>query len=121
MYHCAESLATNYWLDFIKSDAFKNLDKQNPKQGKGKISAGGIKVDLSKASSLFVETFDLKKEMKKGGVPAYIQDSALFFFNHECASLKSVKIKDSEQFQEVFQTIPLFANFSGFFQRAQMN
>lgn len=39
MFHCAESLATNYWIDFVKGDSFKSLDKEN-KTKKGVFSGG---------------------------------------------------------------------------------
>lgn len=66
------------------------------------ISFNNKKLDIKQASSnLFVDQFDLKKEFKKGNVPPFIHESALYFFNHEMASVKNVKIKDAELFQDV--------------------
>lgn len=79
LYHCAESLATNYWLDFTKGDVFKNIDKVlEPKK-----------------------KFDLKKAMKKANLSSSIIDAALNFFNGEELPSKT-KIKDAEVFENWF-------------------
>lgn len=102
MFHCAESLATNYWLDFVKGSEFKSLDKEY-KTKKGVFSGGFDlkKIDIKQAS-LFADQFDLKKELKKGNIPSYIHDAAIYFFNHDMASVKNVKVKESETFQDWF-------------------
>lgn len=79
--HTAESLATNYWFDFTKSDTFKNLDKIGATAKLG----GVVKVP-----------FSLKKAMKKEKMPAYVVSSALWFFTwkYELISVPKCKLED---------------------------
>lgn len=89
LFHCAESLATNYWLDFTKSESFKNITRKK------------------KGSDISLPFGDdaLKKAMKKGNIPGYIFDAAFGFFNGEEVSTKT-KLKDCESFETV-SSIPL--------------
>jgi hypothetical protein len=87
LFHCAESLATNYWLDFTKSDAFKNIDKKK-KKGNELLPFGSD---------------DLKKSMKKANIPSYITEAALAFFNgDDWVNSGKTKLKDSESFETWF-------------------
>lgn len=77
--HTAESLATNYWFDFTKTELFKHLDKKSTKLG------GVVKVGYS-----------LKKTMKKEKIPSHVIPSALWFFSwsYDLISVPKCKLED---------------------------
>lgn len=87
--HVAESLGTNFWISFIRTDAFTNIDRR-PK---------------------IIGAFDLKKTLKKSSVPKYIHNAALFFFHRDYDLVPVPKVK--YEFSDLFEKWLFVSNIPG--------